>query len=154
MRFVGTAQTYHFVPKMVVWAAPISTKLKLKGIGTGINHLFWLQTLTQKKASGLSLVITRESPAWIPSFALQSSLLLFEKSLPARPSSVPRLNPSRLLLNAEAGSVVSHAKEAECHGFKARPTLASEAMPRWGMANVGETHFPRELSISSSFLFS
>ena len=33
--------------------------------------------------------------------------------------------------------MVSRAKEAESQGFSSRPTLASEAMPRWGMANVG-----------------
>jgi len=48
--------------------------------------------------------------------------------------------------------VVSHAKEAECQGFTARPTLASEAMPRWGRANVGETHFPLNLLIVDSVL--
>ena len=94
----------------------------------------------------MSLVTTRESPAWIPSFALQSSLLLFEKSLPARPSSVPRLNP-KPSPQVEAGSVLNHAKEAESQGFTARPTLASEGMPRWGMTNVGETYFPPERSI-------
>jgi hypothetical protein len=43
--------------------------------------------------------------------------------------------------------VVRHAKEAERQGFSARPTLASAAMPRWGMANVDEAHFPTEFFI-------
>ena len=56
-------------------------------------------------------------------------------------------HPSPASVFVAAGSVSSHAKEAECQGFAARPTLASEAMPRWGMANVGETHFPPALAL-------
>jgi hypothetical protein len=44
--------------------------------------------------------------------------------------------------------VLRHAKEAESHGFSSRPTLASEAMPRWSMANVGETYFPTKYLIN------
>ncbi len=44
--------------------------------------------------------------------------------------------------------MLRHAKEAESQGFTSRPTLASEAMPRWGMANVGETYFPPEHSLN------
>ncbi|MFA6600558.1 MAG: aminotransferase class IV [Candidatus Omnitrophota bacterium] len=33
-----------------------------------------------------------------------------------------------------------HDKEVELHGAKARPTHSSEAVPRWGTANVGEAH--------------
>ena len=62
---------------------------------------------------------------------------------------MPRLNPSTSP-QVEAESVLSHAKEAESQGFSSRPTLASEVMPRWGMANVGETHFPPELLIEKS----
>jgi hypothetical protein len=43
--------------------------------------------------------------------------------------------------------VVRHAKEAESQGSSSRPTLASAAMPRWGMANVGKTHFPTKCLI-------
>jgi hypothetical protein len=48
---------------------------------------------------------------------------------------------------------VSHAKEAESHGFLSRPTLVSEAMIsnsffiRRIMTNIGETHFPTEYLI-------
>ncbi|MFA7001003.1 MAG: hypothetical protein WC352_02525, partial [Candidatus Omnitrophota bacterium] len=37
---------------------------------------------------------------------------------------------------------MSHAKEVEPQGAKARPTHASEAVPRRGTANVGEARFP------------
>ena len=72
--------------------------------------------------------------------------------LPSAPRAVskrllplPRFNPSPSLVSGSVGKCVEHAKEAESQGFPARPTLASAAMPRWGMANVGETHLSAEL---------
>ncbi len=41
-RVIMTAQTFHFFSKMEVWTAPISTLLKLIGIGT-------VQVIIQKK---------------------------------------------------------------------------------------------------------